>query len=206
MVPGGGEGQRVPAVAGAGGIDDAGGRAAGGLGADHLRARIRLRGVRQHSADQAGARAGRLRLGRAGLRRGLRRLDDLVRLVSRRRRVQPVSRSQVRRPVAAARLARRRRLRRRLHRPHACCRLESAAPDPLRAPLTSTNSASTQWKATGIAPSLQKSAPFVVDVHRRAARPSPRSRSGEDAQRRATRGFARANRRCAHAGSRRPPP
>ncbi|MCK7577521.1 MAG: hypothetical protein MZV65_18085 [Chromatiales bacterium] len=55
-----------------------------------LRPGLRLGGVRQHSADRAGAGAGRLRLGRAGLRGGLRRLHDLVRLVGRRGAVQPV--------------------------------------------------------------------------------------------------------------------
>ena len=89
-------------------------QSAGASSLNALRPRFRLGGLRQHSADEAGARAGRLRLGRAGLRRGLRRLDDLVRLVSRGRGFEPVPRSQVRRPVAAPRLARRRGVRRRL--------------------------------------------------------------------------------------------
>ena len=60
-------------------------------------------------------------------------------------------------------------------------------------PLTSMNSASTQWKATGIAPSRQKSAPFADDVHA-----EPHGHHGEvDAAPRcaahsAARGFARA--------------
>ena len=53
------------------------------LGAIHLRAGVHFGGVRQHPADQAGAGAGRLRLGRAGLCRGVRWVDDLVRFLSR---------------------------------------------------------------------------------------------------------------------------
>ena len=63
---------------------------------------LRLRGVRQHSADRAGAQAGRLRLGLSRVRRRLRRLDDLVRLVGRRRAVEPVSRRRDRRSRGCA--------------------------------------------------------------------------------------------------------
>ena len=67
-------------------------RAAAGLVADGVRPRLRVGGVRQHPAHQARAGAGRLRLGHAGLRGRLRRLDDLVRLVGGRGDHEPVSR------------------------------------------------------------------------------------------------------------------
>ena len=65
------------------GVDDAGREAAGRILADRARARLRVGGVRQHPADCARARAGRLRLGLSRLYRGLRRLDDLVRILRR---------------------------------------------------------------------------------------------------------------------------
>ena len=80
--------------------------------ADRARPGLSLVGVRQHPADRAGAEAGRLRLGLPRLRRRLRRLDDLVRLVGRRRAVEHVSGGALGRPVAAPRLARRVGLRR----------------------------------------------------------------------------------------------
>ena len=64
--------------------------------------------------DRAGPEAGRLRLGLPRLRRGLRRLHDLVRLLRRRGARQHVPGSQVGRQLAQARLAHRRRLRHRL--------------------------------------------------------------------------------------------
>ena len=60
---------------------------------------------------RAGAEAGRLRLGLPGLRGGLWRLDDLVRVVGRRGLVQHVPAGAFRGPVAAPRLARGRGLR-----------------------------------------------------------------------------------------------
>ena len=56
--------------------------------ADRARPGLRLGGVRQHSADRARVEAGRLRLGLPRVRGRLRRLDDLVRLVGRRRAVE----------------------------------------------------------------------------------------------------------------------
>ena len=61
-----------------------------GLVADGARSWLRVGRVRQHPADGAGAEAGRLRLGLPGLRGGLRRIDDLVRLIGRRGARQPV--------------------------------------------------------------------------------------------------------------------
>ena len=78
------------------------------------RPRLRLRGLRQHSADGAGAQAGRLRLGVSRLRGRLRRVDDLVRLVGGRCAVEPVSGSEVGGRVASPWLVHPRRLRRRL--------------------------------------------------------------------------------------------
>ena len=95
------QGHAVPAVAGARRVDDAGAEAAGGVVAGRDGSGLRVGGVRQHSADGAGVEARRLRLGLPRLRRGLRRLDDLVRLVGGRRAVQPVSASALRRRVAA---------------------------------------------------------------------------------------------------------
>ena len=115
-------------------LDDAGREAAGRLVADRARPRLRLGGVRQHPAHRAGAEAGRLRLGLPRLCGRLRRLDDLVRLVGRRRALQHVSGSEVGRPVAAPRLARRGRLRDRLLRHARDPRLASrpAAPQEAR--------------------------------------------------------------------------
>ena len=95
--------------------------------ADGARPRLRLGGVRQHPADRAGAAAGRLRLGHARLRGRLRRLDDLVRLVGRRRGHQRVPRGASRWPLAAAWLARRAGLRRRLRRADGDSRLAAAS-------------------------------------------------------------------------------
>ena len=67
---------------------------------------LRLGGLRQHSADGVGAGARRLRLGRARVRRRVRRLDDLVRLVGRRRALEQLPRGEIRRAVARAGLAR----------------------------------------------------------------------------------------------------
>ncbi len=100
------QGCSVPAVAGDLRLDDAGGKAAPGFVANGAGAGFRLCGVRQHSAHRAGAQAGRLRLGLPRLRGRLRWLDDLVRLFRRRGGFQPFPRSQVRRPLAAPRLAR----------------------------------------------------------------------------------------------------
>jgi hypothetical protein len=81
-----------------------------GIMADRDGARLRVGGVRQHPAHRAGAEAGRLRLGLPRLCGRLRRLDDLVRLVRRRRACQHVSGGEVGRALAAPRLARRHRL------------------------------------------------------------------------------------------------
>ena len=85
-------GSDLPAVAGARRIDDAGAQAAGRIVAGRAGTGLRVGGVRQHSADRAGAEAGRLRLGLPRVRGRLRRLDDLVRLVGGRRAGQHVSR------------------------------------------------------------------------------------------------------------------
>ena len=77
---------------------------------------LRLRRVRQHPAHRACPQAGRLRLGLPRLRRGLRRLDDLVRLVCRRGARQHVPGGEVGRALAGRRLARDGRLRRGLLR------------------------------------------------------------------------------------------
>ncbi len=77
------QGHDLPAFAGAVRLDDAGGEASGRIVADRARAGVPLGGVRQHPAHRAGAPPGRLRLGLPRLRRGLRRLDDLVRLLGR---------------------------------------------------------------------------------------------------------------------------
>ncbi|MFY0532079.1 hypothetical protein [Nannocystis pusilla] len=66
-------------------------RALPGVVADGARARLRVRGVRQHPADEAGARAERLRLGPGGVQRRVRRVDDLVRLVGRGRHLEGFS-------------------------------------------------------------------------------------------------------------------
>ena len=84
------QGLGVPAVAGAVRVDDAGRALACRVVADRARARLSVRGVRQHSADRARHQAGRLRLGLPRLRGRLRRLDDLVRLVGRRGAVEHV--------------------------------------------------------------------------------------------------------------------
>ncbi len=84
--------------------------------ADRLRTRFPLLDLRQHPADRARAQAGGLRLGRARLRGRLRRLDDLVRLLGRRRDLEHVPGGEVGRALAEARLARDGRLRRRLLR------------------------------------------------------------------------------------------
>ena len=97
LLPGRAEEQRVPARARALRVDDARRAAAAAVVAIGVRPRLRLGGVRQHPADGAGARARRLRLGRARLRRRLRRLDDLVRLVGRRRALEQLPRGEIRR-------------------------------------------------------------------------------------------------------------
>ena len=81
--PRGGQGNPVPAVAGARRFVHAGEGAARSVVGDDAQPRLHLGGVRQHSADGARHQAGRLRLGHPRLRRRLRRLDDLVRLVGR---------------------------------------------------------------------------------------------------------------------------
>ena len=105
---------------------------------------FRVSGVRQHPADGAGPQAGRLRLGLPRLRGGLRRLDDLVRLLRRRGAVEYVSGGQIGRLVAQARLVDRHRLCRRLllHAGHdrlACRRAALNNPAdttfPIRCPL-----------------------------------------------------------------------
>ena len=88
-----------------------------GVLADHAGPRIPLRGVRQHPAHRARHQAGRLRLGNAGLRGGLRRLHGLVRLVGGRGALQHVPGGQVGGEVGPPRLAGHHRLRGRL-RPH----------------------------------------------------------------------------------------
>ena len=125
--PAGGQGVDLPARARHLRVADAGRAAAGGVVADRLRARIRLRGVRQHPAHRARAEAGRLRLGHARVRRGVRRVDDLVRLVGRGCDLEHVPGSEIRRALAQARLARGDRVRHRLPR-HA--RAHRVAPDP----------------------------------------------------------------------------
>ena len=95
----------LPAVAGDLRLDDAGGSAAGRVLALRFRPGLRLGGVRQHPAHRAGAEAGRLRLGHARLHRGLRRLDDLVRLQRRGGAVQHVSGGEIGRQLGEARLA-----------------------------------------------------------------------------------------------------
>ena len=74
------QGHHFPAVAGHHRLHDAGRKTARRLVAFRPRTGLRLGGVRQYSADRAGAQAGRLRLGLPRLRRRLRRVDDLVRL------------------------------------------------------------------------------------------------------------------------------
>ena len=108
-------------------LDDAGGETSRGVLADRVRPRIRLGGVRQYPAHRARAQAGRLRLGLPRLRGRLRRIDDLVRLVGRRRAVQHVSGSEIGRAVAAPRLARRARLCDRLLRDARNARLETGS-------------------------------------------------------------------------------
>ena len=78
------QGHHLPAGARHVGLADAGREAASGIVADGARPRLRVGRVRQHPADGAGAASGRLRLGLPGLCGGLRRIDDLVRLVGRR--------------------------------------------------------------------------------------------------------------------------
>jgi hypothetical protein len=62
-------------------------------------------GLRQHSAHGPRVAAGRVRLGHARLCSRLRRLDDLVRLVGRRRAVEHVPRCQERGPLDLSRMA-----------------------------------------------------------------------------------------------------
>ncbi len=90
------QGLGLPALAGAVRVDDAGREAARRLLADRARPGLSLRRVRQHPAHRPGAEAGRLRLGLPGVRRRLRRLDDLVRLLGRRRADEHVSRGAAR--------------------------------------------------------------------------------------------------------------
>ena len=92
----------------------------------NARPRLHLRRLRQHPADRAGAQAGRLRLGLAGLRRRFRRLDAVVRLVGRRGGIKPVPRSQIGGSMAAPRLDDPCRLRDRLLRHPDRAGLESA--------------------------------------------------------------------------------
>ena len=73
-------------------VDDAGRAIAAGVMADRAGSRLRVGGVRQHSAHRARFEAGRLRLGLPRLCGRFRRLDDLVRLVGGRRAVEHVSR------------------------------------------------------------------------------------------------------------------
>ncbi len=121
------QGQRLPALAGAVRIDDAGGETAAGHVGNDARPGLHLGGVRQHPADRAGVEAGRLRLGLSRLRGRLRRLDDLVRLVGRRGAVELLSRGALGRPVVAPRLARGGGLRARLLHPAAGLGLASGA-------------------------------------------------------------------------------
>ena len=100
------QGHDLPAGAGDGGLDDAGRKAAGRLMADRARARLRLRRVRQYPAHRAGAETRRLRLGLSRLCRRFRRIDDLVRLVRRRRAVEHVSGSEIGRTLDHARAGR----------------------------------------------------------------------------------------------------
>ena len=125
------QGQSVPAVSRLVRVDDAGGRAAGAVMAHGARTRLRVRGVRQHSADQACHRPERLRLGHARLYRGLRRLDGMVRLLGGGGAVFLFSASALGRRLVAPRLADRARLPRRLRRAATPERLESRAHHPL---------------------------------------------------------------------------
>ena len=79
--------------------------ATGRVMADRAGPGLRLRRVRQHSPHRARVETRRLRLGFSGLCRRLRRIDDLVRLVGRRRLVEHVSGSQIRRPMGQPGLA-----------------------------------------------------------------------------------------------------
>ena len=99
------QGHDLPARTGDRGLVDAGRETAGRFMADRARPGLRLRRVRQHSPHRARAEARRLRLGLSGLCRRLRRIDDLVRLVGRRRVVEHVSGSQIRRPLGQPGLA-----------------------------------------------------------------------------------------------------
>ena len=81
---------------------------------------LSLRCIRQHPAHRARPEARRLRLGIPRLRGRIRRVDDLVRLIRRRRDLQHVSRGEVRRPLASARLVHPDRLRHRLLRNARC--------------------------------------------------------------------------------------
>ena len=78
--------------------------------------RVCVGGVRQHTAHQARADAGWLRLGDARVCGRLWRVDDLVRIIGGRRHHEPVSRGTLGRRLAPGRLARGARLRRRLSR------------------------------------------------------------------------------------------
>ena len=98
--------QHLSAVAGAFRVDDAGAQAARCVLAGGARTGIRVGCVRQHSPHGTRAEARRLRLGLPGLRRRLRRLDDLVRLVGRRRAGQPVPGRTFRGRMGARRMAR----------------------------------------------------------------------------------------------------
>ena len=123
------QGHDLPARAGDLRVDDAGRATAAGVMADRAGPRLRVGGVRQHSAHRAGAEAGRLRLGLPRLCGRLRRLDDLVRLVRRRCAVEHVSGGEVGRALAAPRLARGGRLRDRLLRHARRARLETRCAD-----------------------------------------------------------------------------
>ena len=100
------EGNDLSAVAGACRFDDAGGGTAVALVADCARPRFRVGRLRQHSADRARDQAGRLRLGLSCLRRGLRRLDAVVRLIGRRGAFEHVLAGALGGAVGPARLAR----------------------------------------------------------------------------------------------------
>ena len=99
-----------------------------------LRTGIRLRRVRQHSADRTGDQAGRLRLGLPRLRGRLWRLDALVRLFRRRCPVQHVLAGTLRGAVGAPRLARGARVRDRLFRDAGADRFPSRCSGDARHP------------------------------------------------------------------------
>ena len=94
------QGLNLPALPRRLGLADASRVASVRVLADRAGARIRVVILRQHSADGAGAEAGRLRLGRAFLCRGIWRIDALVRFVRGRRDLQHVPGSTLDRAVA----------------------------------------------------------------------------------------------------------